>query len=166
MSNWARRKARSVRGGNLAIAFAAGFGGTTVVVVILGLLIGLIISGSTDKRTPEEQLADAVDAMFVSLEGEKGADAYRSETTNSYREAVKLNEFLEQYEQAAGKLGTLQSKKSTRFESQPRPGGGLEALAVYDGEFEKGPGTIYVKARKLDKKWLFDYFRVDAGKKK
>ncbi len=166
MSNWARRKARSVRGGNLAIAFAAGFGGTTVVVVILGLVIGLLIGGSTDKRTPEEQVADAVDAMLASLESGSGADAYRSETTNAYREAVRQNDFLEQYEQTGGKLGALQSKKSTRFESAPRPGGGMDALAVYDGEFEKGPGTIYVKLRKLDKKWLFEYFRIEPGKEK
>jgi hypothetical protein len=165
MSNWARRSGQSVRGGNVAIAFAAGFGGTTVVVVVLGLVIGMI-AGAGDKRTPEEQVADQVDAIMGALESGHGADVYRNETTNSYREAVKLNEFLEQYEQVGGKLGALQSKKSTRFEVQQRPGGGLEAIAVYDAEFEKGPGVISVQIRKLDQKWLLVYFRIEAGKKK
>lgn len=164
MSNWARHKSRQLRGGNLATAFAAGLGGTATVVVCLGLLIGMVFGGGGSKGTPEEQISDQVDSLFAALEAGNFADTYRNDTTNRFRESVKINDYLELGEKIATKFGALQSKEPTKFETQSLPGGGMQALAFYDGEFEKGHGDILTSFRKFDKKWLLENFVVEPPK--
>lgn len=162
MSNWARRE---MRGGNLAIAFAAGLAGTATVVVVLGLLIGALVGGG-DKRTPEEQVSDQVDALFAALEAGNFADTYRNDTTNRFREAVKMNDYLELGQKITSQFGALQSKTESKFDSQPLPGGGLQVAAFYDGAFEKAQGRILTQFRKVDKKWLLENFMVEPAKGK
>lgn len=166
MSYWSRHKSRPFRSGNLATAFAAGLGGTAMVVVCLGLLIGMVIGGGSEKGTPEEQVSDQIDSLFTALEAGRFADTYRNETTNRFREAVKMNDYLELGEKIASHYGALQSKEPTKFECQPTPGGGMQALAFYDGRFEKGHGSILAQFRKVDKKWLLENFVVEPPKEK
>jgi len=160
MSKWSRHKGCLARSGNVATAFAMGMGGTTAVVVVLGLLIGMVVGGG-EKGTPEEQVSNQVDSLFDSLQAGKFADTYRNETTNRFREAVKINDYLEIGEKITGRFGALQSKESTKFECQQLPAGGLQALAIYDGTFEKGHGKITTLFRKVDKKWLLENFMVE-----
>jgi hypothetical protein len=76
-----------------------------------------------------------------------------------------MNDYLELGEKIASKFGTLQSKEPTRFEAQPLPAGGMQALAFYDGTFEKGHGKILTQFRKVDKKWLLENFVVEPPDK-
>jgi hypothetical protein len=165
MSNWARRERRSMRGGNLAIAFAAGLAGTATVVVCIGLVIGAIVGGG-DKRTPEDQVADQVDALFAALEAGNFEDTYRNDTTNRFRENVRRSDYLELGAKITSQFGALQSKTQTKFESQPLPAGGMQAFASYDGVFEKGHAVILAQFRKVDKKWLMENFMVEQPKAK
>jgi hypothetical protein len=164
MRNRAWHKSRQQRAGNLATAFAAGLCGTAMVVVCLGLLIGMVFGGGGDKGTPEEQVSNTIDNLFAALEAGNFADTYRNDTTNRFREAVKINDYLELGEKIAGRFGALQSKEPTKFEVQQLPGGGMQALAFYDGVFEKGHGNILSSFRKVDKKWLLEQFVVEPPK--
>jgi hypothetical protein len=164
MNGCKRPLRRRLRRGNMAISFAAGLGGTAVVTACLLLLIGAL-GGSSEKADPEDQVSDAVDELFAALAGGSFADTYRNNTTNHFREATPRGEYLERGERILSDFGSLKSKTSTKFELFQLPTG-MQAVAFYDGEFEKGPGVIMTEFRKVDKKWLLLNFAVDKPKPK
>ena len=165
MNGWKRHGHRRSRSGNLATAFAAGLAGTTAAAVCLGLLIGLLAGGSSDTGDPEDQVSAQVDELFTALAGGNFADTYRNNTTNQFREAVRINDYIELGDKILNRFGALKSKTPTKFEAHQLPTG-LQVVAFYDAEFEKGPGVILSEFRKVDKKWLLLNFMVEPPKGK
>ena len=165
MNGCKRLSHRRLRSGNLATSFAAGLAGTAAVTTCLLLLIGALGGGSSDKGDPEDQVSEQIDELFAALAAGNFADTYRQNTFGQFREAVKLAEYLELGEMITSRFGTLKSKTQTKFEAYQLPAG-LQVVAYYDAEFEKGPGVILSEFRKVDKKWLLLNFKVEPRKGK
>jgi hypothetical protein len=139
-------------------------GGLVAAVTIgLGVLVGLVISGIIGSGDPETQISRQVDKLFVAIETRQFADYYRQSTTIHYREWNKMHEHLKVGESVLGTYGQLRAKTSTRFKYEELPTG-PQALAVYAGEFEKGPAEIQVAFRKESDRWLLWDLAVEPAK--
>jgi hypothetical protein len=159
----------SARPGNVATAFAAGLGGTTVVVVCLGLLIGVLSGGgessARDSRPPEEQISSRIDELFAAFAAGDCDDIWRTGTTLNIKEALPRAQFAEMGVQLQKMFGSLKGKTQTKFIVR-EVGGSPHAEAHYNGDFEKGPGVIHAEYRKIDSKWLLLQFAVELPEKK
>lgn len=166
MNGCKRLSHRRLRSGNLATSFAAGLAGTAAVTTCLLLLIGALGGGSTsDKGDPADQVSEQVDELFAALASGNFADTYRNNTTNQFREATPRADYLELGNIILNRYGALKSKTPTKFDEYQLPAG-LQVVAFYDAEFEKGPGVILSEFRKVDKKWLLLNFKVEPPKGK
>ncbi len=140
-------------------------GGLVAAVTIgLGILVGLVVSGIIGSGDPETQISRQVDKLFVAIETRQFDQYYRQSTTIRYREWNKMHEHLKLGEMVLNTYGPLKVKTATRFKYEEQPTG-PQALAFYDGEFEKGHAEIQVVFRKESDRWLLWDLAVEPAKR-
>jgi len=139
----------------IAIIFAvcAGLG-----VITIGSCAGLIYYGY---KSADVSVSPRVDALFAAIEQGKFLDTYDTDLSTEFQAVTSKDEYATFGKLIAARLGTLKSKSLHSFNMRQF---NLDSRidATYQGEFEKGAGTIVVSLKKEGGDWKFLSFRVNS----
>ena len=112
---------RRLRRGGMFSAFLIGLGASMVITVLLAVLIGsLSESSSTDARTPDQQVADQIDALLAAIADGTYPDAYRTMCSPQLREGTALKDWCDYCKEWKNEYGALKSKRQTPYQRHPR----------------------------------------------
>jgi hypothetical protein len=109
----------------------------------------------------DADLSPRIDAMFAAMENDTFGETYATETAPELR----AGQSREQYEQVGrmvkARLGGLRSKKLTQWNVRYFNADAFADVA-YAATFEKGPGTIQARFKKVNGQWRIVSFKVDS----
>lgn len=131
-----------------------------------GLLLFLacagLCAGSLRLGTQSVTIAsDRVDEYLKAIPEDRFEDVYEYSVSKQYRSTTSHEQHKAIGDTIESKLGKLKSKKMHSIFRGNR-NGQSEITAVFNGEFEKGPGTIYTKLVWEDGSWKFEEFRIQS----
>lgn len=132
---------------------------------VAGLIIvaacgGLIYFGLR-QVTGEGEVALEVDRLFKDIAEGRAAEFYRSRGSDELKRATSEQDFVSFADTVKEKLGKLRSKTMSGFSVNNR---NLTNYvdAVYNCQFERGPGTVKASFKQEKGRWLLLGFRVDS----
>lgn len=135
-----------------------------VLVLFGGLFLSLIAlcAGALvySFREMDSTISPMIDELFVAIENDKFAGTYDTHLTPEFQKVTTRDQYLQLGQMIKTNLGELKSKKLVRFNVQ-QMNANRTADVAYTGTFEKGPGTITVKLKKVGE-WLLLGFNVNS----
>jgi hypothetical protein len=154
---------RRLRRGGMFSAFLIGLGASLVITMLLAVLIGSLSESSTDARTPEQQVADQIDALLATIADGTYASAYQTMCSPQLREGTSLKDWCDCWKAWKNDFGALKSKRQTQYQRHPRKD--LYLVRVqYDAEFEKGPAQVTAQLMNVDNRWVFEVLHIQKPK--
>lgn len=105
--------------------------------------------------------SEKVDGVFADVEQGQFANVYGTKFSSAYRKVATPQQHAEMGEACQRGLGRLTSKTMQTMNRVTMNGKGC-IVAIYNGQFEKGQGTIKVTLVWEDGDWKFQEFRVQS----